>query len=452
MSLTPALTRYRRDVFAVDLRSLAALRIAVALITILDLIRRIPSIEAFYTDAGVLTRQMSRDSIGSGVWSVYWLDGSLAFAETLIVINLIFAVCLLFGFRTRLAVAACLVLAWSLQMRMPWILTAGHVMQRMMLVWFLFLPVSAVWSWDARRGQEFRWPNPLANVATAAIILQLICLYLFSGIAKWNDQWFGGDALITVFSSDVYAKPLAGKILESPWLRDTILPLLQRSVPWVEVVGPWLLLAPGRLRVLRLIVFLLAFGLHVGVWLTLSIGIFSPLSICCWLVFVPTWFWDRLPFVPARQPGSRAPDSSRYHAGQLICACTLVYVLWYNVANIQHPATRNLMPSSLRLLAQPTMLIQEFRMFGRILDTDDAFFDAAQFVRKNPVKGPRGRGRLPMLAPGVLDGTDHYLKRLAINMIYFRNDRPQLVESILRRVESYGAEDRVNLLEPVPEP
>ena len=45
-----------RELFTVDLRSLAALRIALAALVLADLLLRWPLLAAHYTDLGVLTR------------------------------------------------------------------------------------------------------------------------------------------------------------------------------------------------------------------------------------------------------------------------------------------------------------------------------------------------------------------------------------------------------------
>jgi hypothetical protein len=98
---------------ALDLRSLAAFRIGLGLVLLLDLAFRSPDLVAHYTDHGVLPRRVRVERFGSGdvglpfpispyEWSgEAWLPG-LLFALTAVC-----AVWLLIGYRTLLATFAC---------------------------------------------------------------------------------------------------------------------------------------------------------------------------------------------------------------------------------------------------------------------------------------------------------------------------------------------------------
>src|SRR4051794_36134476 len=61
--------------FAIDLRSLAAMRILLGLATLWDLWARSARLTMFYTDAGVLPRSAVRDA-ASHLQSIYFTSGS----------------------------------------------------------------------------------------------------------------------------------------------------------------------------------------------------------------------------------------------------------------------------------------------------------------------------------------------------------------------------------------
>ena len=91
--------------FGCDLRSLAALRIAIASLILLDLALRLPEIDLFYTDQGLLPRSINPTPLAVFPLSVHGYAGSYAFELLLFVVAFGFAAMMLVGYRTRLATA-----------------------------------------------------------------------------------------------------------------------------------------------------------------------------------------------------------------------------------------------------------------------------------------------------------------------------------------------------------
>ena len=89
------------DIFGADLRSLAALRIVLAVIVLIDLAGRAPNLLAHYTDYGVLPRHILL--ITSNMWrfSLNLINGTLFAQALLFGITALAAVALLVGYRTR---------------------------------------------------------------------------------------------------------------------------------------------------------------------------------------------------------------------------------------------------------------------------------------------------------------------------------------------------------------
>ncbi len=275
--------------FGVDLRALAALRIALAGVLIVDILQRFATIDWFLTDELFFTRDLSQRLTrpDQGFWSLYWLSGSSAATYVLLVVNLLAAIGLGLGFKTRIATCLCLVLAWSLQVRMPLVLTAGHVLLRLLLVWLIFLPCGRVWSLDARRqSPPSSWR--VVSIATAGLLLQVAMMYLFSGIAKWNEVWLRGDAIYLAMQLDMYVKPWGRNLLA--W------PQLCAGLTWgtllLEIAGPLLLFMPVATRKLRATLCVAFYGLHLGIWLALSAGIFPLVAMVAWIPLWPAEVWS----------------------------------------------------------------------------------------------------------------------------------------------------------------
>ena len=99
-------------IFAIDLRSLAALRIGLGAVLLADLAYRAIDLEAHYADTGVLPRAALRATLRdpSAMWSLHALSGAWTAQLVLFALAAVAAVALLIGYRARLAAA----LSWLL--------------------------------------------------------------------------------------------------------------------------------------------------------------------------------------------------------------------------------------------------------------------------------------------------------------------------------------------------
>jgi len=112
-----------RSRFDVDSRSLAAFRIALGIILLIDLVHRAGSMGLFYTDGGVYPVAAYEATYGqyTGL-SLHALSGDLWFQQLLFVVAALFAVAYILGYRTRLVGFVSLLLLLSLQARNPAVL------------------------------------------------------------------------------------------------------------------------------------------------------------------------------------------------------------------------------------------------------------------------------------------------------------------------------------------
>jgi hypothetical protein len=269
---------------AVDARGLAAFRVAVGGLLLVDLLLRARDLTAFYTDAGVLPRTVLFDVTGPYWLSVHVVSGTAAVQALLFALAGAVAVALLVGYRTRTAAVASWVLLLSLQHRNPIVLNGGDTLLRMLLFWAMFVPLGTRWSVDAvRRGGT---TERVASVGTAALLLQVVTMYLANGLLKLGgDLWLSGEAIRYVFSLDQFTV-LLGDVLGA---YPTLLTVLAETWLVMVVCSPLLVLLTGRLRG----AFALAFvGAHVGMFLTMQLGIFPFVAVAALLLFLPAAFWD----------------------------------------------------------------------------------------------------------------------------------------------------------------
>lgn len=172
--------RLHSTVFSVDPRTLALLRMLLALATLHGLFAQIGGWSAFYSDAGALPREAQLALGDSWRLCLHLANGSSAFIVALWLLSVGAALLLLLGWHARSAVALLFVLQASLLNRNPLLPTASDAMLVGLLFWSAFLPLSARSSVDAALNPETpeipEAPKttktaPLRSVAVAALRL-----------------------------------------------------------------------------------------------------------------------------------------------------------------------------------------------------------------------------------------------------------------------------------------
>lgn len=326
--------------FSVDSRTLAAFRIALGALLLVDLALRTRHLRTFYTDAGVLPPStlaiafptLSRLSLHAASGAT-WLQGVLFAAAA------VAALALLIGYRTRAAAVVSWLLLVSLHARNPVVLGAADSILRRLLLWGAFLPLGAQWSVDAHRTTADP-PNRIVNVATAALLLQVVAVYVVNGVLKLRgDAWLAGDAIRYVFQTEAYALPLANALAGYPGL----LTVLSHGWLVLLVASPLLVVFTGRARVLIVATFAAA---HVGMAASMRLGLFPLVSLVALVPFLPGHVWDRIPAhgwtptaafdrVLPRLPRPRIPSNIAATArttGTVVVTCLLVVLVAWNAA------------------------------------------------------------------------------------------------------------------------
>ena len=292
-----AIDRWLRECCTLDIRSLAVFRICLGLILVADSLLHVGELRLMLSPDGVFPPHMVREFHGEPAnWSLLFLADSAWWGGTVIAAEGVAGALLAAGCFTRVARVLGWVVVLSVIRRMTPATHSGDLWLACLLFWSMFLPLGAVWSLDARwRGGRGGSTPPAAvcSVATLALVVQLVFVYLGAGLAKCNPTWYSGEAMSHALSVHDHGSQLGMLLAELPWI--------VRPLTWivllVELAAPLLLVAcPAPAVRLVLVVSFLFF--HAAIWLTMSIGLFAPIGMTAWLPLVPAGVWRGFGVVP----------------------------------------------------------------------------------------------------------------------------------------------------------
>ena len=379
--------------FVLDLRALALLRMGTATVVLLDLAIRSTDLEAHYSNSGVLpvaalvehawTPYQFSLHASSGLWQIE----ALLFALAALV-----ALALLIGYHTRLATLASWVLLVSLQNRNPLIDQGGDDLLRMLLFWGFFLPWGRIWSRDAHT-QAPPPTHDYCSAATIAYIVQLALLYWCTAILKSGREWtHDGTALYYALSLDQLLLP-GGRLL---YPHPDLLRFLTFTTWYTELLLPFALFIPFKVAWWRLLVISVLAIFHIGISLTLFVGLFFLINFVSLLALLPPILLDLLttqvaqrtvwpqnlkPRLPTWQlPWQISivrtnvfPSAVAYVMKEAIVLFSLVYICWWNIDDL-FSKSNHWMSASTRWVGYLFRLDQHWGMFAQTVFKDDGWF------------------------------------------------------------------------------
>jgi len=282
--------------YGVDTRALGLFRIGLGLMLLYDLYSRSLDMTAHYTDEGLMPRQrLVGGWVGPLFYSFHNWGGNVASQAILFAVAAVFAAMLLVGYRTRLASVLSFVLLTSLQGRNYLILQGGDDILRVMTFWALFTPLAGRYSVDAvlaaHSGTKAPAPARVFTIGSLALVCQLFAMYVVSAILKAGPAWHqNGNAIYLAIHHHAFATNFG------IWLREVPEPVLRsatHAVWWLEMVGPFLFFVPFRTHLSRTLLALSYIAFHFGLFLSMNLGHFPWICMLCWLLVLPTWFWDK---------------------------------------------------------------------------------------------------------------------------------------------------------------
>ena len=283
---------YIQKQFSLDLRALALLRIGIGCTLIADICIRSGSILAHYTNEGVLPI----DAMKSWCWNQYYFSfhafsGNLSWQLVLFSIAFIAAVCISLGYKTRLFTFISWLLLISLQNRNSLVVQGGDDLLRLILFWGLFLPWNQRYSLDKLKHTLLPQNNSCFHIAGLGYLLLIFSVYFFSALLKDSTEWkTDGTALYYALSLDQLALPFGKLIYPHPQLLKT----LTYTVYYTELIAPCLLLVPVFNPFSRSLAIMAIIFLHIGISLTIYVGLFFMIGIVTAIGLIPTPVMDKI--------------------------------------------------------------------------------------------------------------------------------------------------------------
>lgn len=257
---------------------LAALRIAVAVVFLVDLLGfYLPEFALLLGPRSVTAAALrGSETPGGWQWSVLWWLPPEWGGAAVLGVGVLAGFALLVGWKPQLAAAIAWAVAVSLH-HANWPLHNGGDRIRPLLLLILALsPCGAVWSVSpvaAARVLVSGWP-------AAVLLVQMMCIYYFSGMSKFqNPEWRTGTVLV-------------GHGTDPFWCT---FPHLYSATPmWIFKLAAWTTLAWEILfpvlmivRPVRYVALAIGVMFHLGTALFFDIGLFPFYSMCCYIPLLP---------------------------------------------------------------------------------------------------------------------------------------------------------------------
>jgi len=303
---------------SLDPRSLGLFRIGLALLLLGDLLRRVPGLETWYSNEGLLPNhtQLWRPA-ARWMFSLFFMASTPAEAALGFVLCGLVFLGLLVGWKTKLFQALSLVAVVSLHSRGVILENGGDVVMNLLVAWTLFLPLGRRFSVDAlleslRRRRESipadlaeRSPadvRAVVSLAVLGVLLQLAVIYFFNAVHKSGETWRDGTVVHYVLHQDRIVTWLGAT------LRDSMPLWLGKYLAWAslatEAVAPVLILTPMATVQARRLAMIALPAMHIGFALFLNVGFFSPV-MCAFFLLLPSaqdWEWAARFFRRRRSP------------------------------------------------------------------------------------------------------------------------------------------------------
>lgn len=276
--------------FEIDLRSLAAMRIGVAITALYCLFVLAPDLGPFFTADGLTPADRSAPHFRWGGFTpLVWLTSYPAVLAVWAA-GVLAGLALLVGFHGRWAAFALWLVWMSLAQRNGFITQGGDRLLILLLFWSIFLPVSARFSIDhALTPEAEKGPGAVVSVATVGLLFQVLHVYVFGALLKTSEAWApNGAAVYVALHLDTFVTDFG------VWVRQfgAILQILTLFVFCIELFAPALLFFPDRRLVVRRVTLALLICMHVGFRVFLHIGHFWMVSLASLMAYAPGGWWD----------------------------------------------------------------------------------------------------------------------------------------------------------------
>jgi hypothetical protein len=264
--------------------TLALVRISFGLVMIGWTLALAPTLFDLFGPGAILPKQPPATEVGmGGTWGLLGLFPGKVALVALFALTLAASICLVAGYRTRLAALVVFVALLSLQRRNPYVFDSGDALLRIIALYLALSPAGAALSLDRlRQARERFWDFPSrAQWGLRLMQVQLSVIYLSTVWAKtqgttWND---GTAVSYALRVKDITRLPVPSFVTSSELLSNVMTygtlatELAIGVLVWNRKARPWVL---G-----------LGVALHLGIDYSIRVGFFSLAMFVLYLAFVP---------------------------------------------------------------------------------------------------------------------------------------------------------------------
>lgn len=322
---------------SLDLRSLGLFRILLGLLLLADLIYRCADFSAFYAVGGILP-------LGVDPWEsrsfIHGLSDSTIWQVFVFALHGLAILCVMVGYRTKVALAVCWVLFVSLNHRNPWILQVADRLYVFWIVYALLLPTHLRFSLDSRRlDKASEEATETSSIACMLLILQVVGMYEIAARYKsFALTWRTGSILIEAMRTAPVATDLGRSLLAFPGM----LKMAGQATLALEIVGPILLLFLWKRSALRSLLCFAFVSFHLfGIALMMKLGLVGETLAVVWFALLPGWFWDVL--LPKcgihrfRREKTKTLPNQSWSLLRSVVVCTIWAMSWLTTISYAHP-------------------------------------------------------------------------------------------------------------------
>ena len=260
--------------------SLAIFRIAIGAVSFVWTLSLLPDLHAFFSAHGVEPRPPSHPPIGS--WGMLNAFPSYSAAIAMYAALVVASLCLLVGYRTRLASVIVFVGVLSFEHRAPSIFNSGDGLLRNVTFFLMLAPSGVSLSVDRwRRARDRFWEFPArAPWALRLVQIQVSAVYLSTVWFKLHGpDWLHGTAVSYAARLEDFQRfALPAALSHSPFFGAAL-------TYWTLAVELMLGILVWN-RAARPVVLALGVALHLTVGLTMELGFFSETMLACYLAFL----------------------------------------------------------------------------------------------------------------------------------------------------------------------
>ena len=238
----------------------------------------------FFTTDGVLAQSIDYGALDQrGIWSALFVFESKAAVAVLMTLLAGAALCLMAGYRTRIAAVIVFVGIVSLERRNLFVFNSGDGLLKIIAFWLMLAPSGASLSLDRlRTARERFWEFPRrAPWVIRMLQVQLSVIYVSTVWAKVRGiTWDDGTAVSYALRvEDLTRLPVPLAIANSELIANfltfgtLVVELALGFLVWSRRARPWVLL--------------LGVGLHLSIDYSLRVGFFSYVMLTLYLAFIP---------------------------------------------------------------------------------------------------------------------------------------------------------------------